>query len=147
MTENWFWVIASIIAFGLALFLYFKFSHSNEQFQLINTQINQCQILFNKIDQVCFSNQGTVVYLDFQANKYLNYIISDNKIISCYVYDQFLNHTSDCNIVIDTPDGKIRYYTSGIYYTAYYGKDYEILKLIINKTNPTTVKISLGPLS
>ncbi len=115
--EKWFWIILSIIVFGLSFFLYFKFSNINYQTQEVYTEMSECQNLFNTLQQVCYSNNGTVMYINFEANKYLNYVSSNGNAVTCYVYNTYYNYSLPCTVYINTSNGLLEYYTSGIYFT------------------------------
>ncbi|MGC9132964.1 MAG: hypothetical protein ACP5GJ_00980 [Nanopusillaceae archaeon] len=145
--EKWFWIIISIIVFSLSLLLYFKFTNINYQTEEIYTEISECQNLFNTIQQVCYSNNGTTIYLNFKVNKYLNYVSSNGNTVTCYIYNTYYNYSFPCLVYINTTNNLIQYYTSGIYYTSFYGKNYEVLPLIIEKNSPNSIIISLGELN
>jgi len=139
--EKWFWIIVTIIAFGLSLYLYFKFSSINNQTQLLYQDISSCQNLYATIEEVCYSNNGTEMYINIEINKYLNYIYANNNLLSCYIYDEYYNYTLPCNIIINTANNMIQYYTSGLFYELSYGNPNEKIPLLIEKTSPTQVTI------
>lgn len=106
--------------------------------------ISECQNLFNTIQQLCYSNEGSSMYINFKVNKYLNYVSANGNTISCYVYDTYYNYTSECSVYINTSNNLIQYYNSGYYYTLYYGEPYEELPLTVKKNSPTSIVIYLG---
>jgi hypothetical protein len=139
--EKWFWIIVTIIAFGLSLYLYFKFSSINNQTQLLYQDISSCQNLYTTIESVCYSNNGTEIYVNIEINKYLNYIYANNNLLSCYIYEEYYNYTLPCNVIINTTNNIIQYYTSGLFYELSYGNPNEKIPLLIEKTSPTEVTI------
>ncbi|AMD29592.1 hypothetical protein Nps_00500 [Candidatus Nanopusillus acidilobi] len=139
--ENWFWIVVTIIAFGLSIYLYFKFANINNQTQLLYQDIYSCQNLYSTVEEVCYSNNGTGVYINIEINKYLNYIYSNNNLLSCYIYDKYYNYTIPCNVIINTTNNMIQYYTSGLFYELSYGNPNEKIPLLVEKTSPTQVTI------
>ena len=139
--EKWFWIIVTIIAFGLSLYLYFKFENINNQTQLLYQDISSCQNLYTTIERVCYSNNGTEIYINIEINKYLNYIYANNNLLSCYIYDEYYNYTLQCNLIINTTNNMIQYYTSGLFYELSYGNSNEKIPLLVEKTSPTQVTI------
>jgi hypothetical protein len=139
--EKWFWIIVTIIAFGLSLYLYFKFLSINNQTQLLYQDISSCQNLYITIERVCYSNNGTEIYINIEINKYLNYIYANNNLLSCYIYDEYYNYTLPCNVIINTTNNMIQYYTSGLFYELSYGNPNEKIPLLVEKTSPTEVTV------
>jgi hypothetical protein len=139
--EKWFWIIVTIIAFGLSLYLYFKFESINNQTQLLYQDVSSCQNLYTTVEKVCYSNNGTELYINIEINKYLNYIYANNNLLSCYIYDKYYNYTIPCNVIINTTNNMIQYYTSGLFYELSYGNPNEKIPLLVEKTSPTQVTI------
>jgi len=139
--EKWFWIIVTIIAFGLSLYLYFKFESINNQTQLLYQDVSSCQNLYTTVEKVCYSNNGTEIYINIEINKYLNYIYANNNLLSCYIYDKYYNYTLPCNVIINTTNNMIQYYTSGLFYELSYGNPNEKIPLLVKKTSPTEVTI------
>ena len=139
--DNWFWIIVTIIAFGLSLYLYFKFASINNQTQSLYQDISSCQNLYTTVESVCYSNNGTEIYINIEINNYLNYIYANNNLLSCYIYDEYYNYTIPCNVIINTINNTIEYYTSGLFYELSYGNPNEKIPLLIEKTSPTEVTI------
>ena len=139
--DNWFWIIVTIIAFGLSLYLYFKFASINNQTQSLYQDISSCQNLYTTIEKVCYSNNGTEIYINIEINNYLNYIYANNNLLSCYIYDEYYNYTIPCNVIINTINNTIEYYTSGLFYELSYGNSNEQIPLLVEKTSPTQVTI------
>jgi hypothetical protein len=81
------------------------------------------------------------MYINIEINKYLNYIYANNNLLSCYIYDEYYNYTLPCNIIINTANNMIQYYTSGLFYELSYGNPNEKIPLLIEKTSPTQVTI------
>jgi len=139
--DNWFWIIVTIIAFGLSLYLYFKFASINNQTQSLYQDISSCQNLYTTVESVCYSNNGTEIYINIEINNYLNYIYANNNLLSCYIYDEYYNYTIPCNVIINTINNTIEYYTSGLFYELSYGNPNEKIPLLVEKTSPTQVTI------
>jgi len=139
--EKWFWIIVTIIAFGLSLYLYFKFSSINNQTQLLYQDISSCQNLYTTIERVCYSNNGTELYINIEINNYLNYIYGSDNLLSCYIYDEYYNYTLPCEIIINTANNTIQYYTSGLFYELSNGNPNEKIPLLIEKISPTEVTV------
>jgi len=49
--DKWFWIIVTIIAFGLSLYLYFKFSSINNQTQLLYQDISHVKIYIQQLKE------------------------------------------------------------------------------------------------
>jgi hypothetical protein len=139
--EKWFWIIITIIAFGLSLYLYFKFAGINNETQLLYKNISSCQNLYTTVERACYSNNGTEFHITIEINKYLNYIYSNGNLLSCYIYDKYYNYTVPCNVTINATNNMIQYYTSGLFYELSRGSPNQKIPLLVKKTSPTNVTI------
>jgi hypothetical protein len=139
--EKWFWIIIAIVAFGLSLYLYFKFASINNETQLLYKNISSCQNLYTTVERACYSNNGTEFHITIEINKYLNYIYSNGNLLSCYIYDKYYNYTVPCNVIINTTNNMIQYYTSGLFYELSRGSPNQKIPLLVKKTSPTDVTI------
>ncbi|BBL45285.1 hypothetical protein MJ1_0110 [Nanobdella aerobiophila] len=135
--EKWFWLIATVIGFGISMYLYLKFSYMNNEIYLVSNQINQCQNLFNSIEEVCNANNGTSITTNFQISKYLNYISSNGNEVTCYIYNQYIKYNSSCNIIIE---GTISY-NNTLYKYANLNNNVENIEITIYKNNPNSIEI------
>ena len=139
--EKWFWIIIAIVAFGLSLYLYFKFASINNETQLLYKNISSCQNLYTTVERACYSNNGTEFHITIEINKYLNHIYSNGNLLSCYIYDKYYNYTVPCNVIINTTNSMIQYYTSGLFYELSRGSPNQKIPLLVKKTSPTDVTI------
>jgi len=142
MISTWFLVVFVVLSFSLAFYLFLKTKADITSIQLYKLQIENCEKLFTKMEDICLEHPGTEYSFYFIATKYLKNVTFGYDKITCILINKNITKRFECYLIPNLTL-ELKYYKKG-FMKAVYG-DKQIFKIILTKYNWTHINITVLP--